>query len=71
MVMLGRAKQRDLFLSSQLTYTAQPLQGASPKLNLQEVTVQGNQVKAVTETLVERGVPKRCIRELEGDKKKK
>jgi hypothetical protein len=33
--------------------------------------VQGNQIKNVTEALVERGVPKRCIKELEGDKKKK
>lgn len=47
--------------------TVQPLQGASPKLKLSEVMVQGNQVKVVTEALLARGVPKKWIRE--GDKK--
>lgn len=47
--------------------TVQPLQGASPKLNLSEVMVQGSQVKVITEALVARGVPKKWIRE--GDKK--
>ncbi|RYG95601.1 MAG: hypothetical protein EON58_13845 [Alphaproteobacteria bacterium] len=47
--------------------TVQPLQGASPKLNLSEVMVQGSQIKVVTESLLARGVPKKWIKE--GDKK--
>lgn len=46
----------------------QPLTGASPKLNLKEVLVQGSQSKLVTEALVARGVPKRWIKD-EGSKK--
>jgi translation initiation factor 2D len=49
----------------------QPLQGASPKLNYQEILVQGSQVKVISDALVARGVPKRWIKEGEGDKKKK
>ena len=48
----------------------QPLNGASPKLNLQEIMVQGSQVKVITEALLERGVPKRWIKEADGGKKK-
>ncbi|GMK53938.1 hypothetical protein CspeluHIS016_0105240 [Cutaneotrichosporon spelunceum] len=48
--------------------SVQPLTGASPKLNLKEVMVQGTQGKAVTEALVERGVPRRWIKD-EGKKK--
>jgi translation initiation factor 2D len=33
--------------------------------------VQGSQVKVITEALVARGIPKRWIKEGEGDKKKK
>jgi len=51
--------------------TVQPLLGASPKLQLQEILVQGSQVKIITDALVTRGVPKRWIKEGEGDKKKK
>ncbi|WVQ79675.1 hypothetical protein IAT38_001775 [Cryptococcus sp. DSM 104549] len=51
--------------------SVQPLNGASPKLGLQEVLVQGSQQKAVTDALVERGVPKRWIKEGEEGKKKK
>ncbi|KAK6909750.1 translation initiation factor 2D [Kwoniella mangroviensis CBS 10435] len=49
----------------------QPLPGASPKLNLQEVQIQGSQVKLITEALVGRGIPKRWIKESEDSKKKK
>ncbi|ORX35611.1 hypothetical protein BD324DRAFT_642848 [Kockovaella imperatae] len=49
----------------------QPLQGASPKLNLREIMVQGTQTKIVTDALVDKGVPKRYIKEGDGDKKKK
>ncbi len=48
--------------------SVQPLTGASPKLNLKEVMVQGAQGKAVTEALTERGVPRRWIKD-EGKKK--
>lgn len=48
-----------------------PLTGASPKLNLKEVLIQGSQCKAVTEALIARGVPKRYIKEGDGDKKRK
>lgn len=41
----------------------QPLTGASPKLNLKEVLVQGAQTKLVTESLLARGVPKRWIKD--------
>lgn len=41
----------------------QPLSGASPKLGLREVMVQGNQVKIVERVLMERGVPRRWIKE--------
>lgn len=51
--------------------SVQPLMGASPKLNLKEVLVQGSQCKLVTEALIGRGVPKRYIKEGEGDKRKK
>lgn len=47
----------------------QPLTGASPKLNLKEVLVQGSQTKLVTEALVARGVPKRWIKEGDGKRK--
>jgi translation initiation factor 2D len=33
--------------------------------------VQGSQVKLITEALVSRGIPKRWIKEGEGDKKKR
>lgn len=48
--------------------SVQPLTGASPKLNLKEVMVQGTQGKAVIEALTERGVPRRWIKD-EGKKK--
>ncbi|KAG9322093.1 hypothetical protein KVV02_005577 [Mortierella alpina] len=48
-----------------------PLVGASPKLNLREVMVQGPQVKNVTEVLQERGVPKKFIEILDKTAKKK
>jgi translation initiation factor 2D len=51
--------------------SVQPLTGASPKLNLKEVLVQGSQIKLVTEALLAKGVPKRYIKEGEGDKKKR
>ncbi|WVW84182.1 hypothetical protein I302_106212 [Kwoniella bestiolae CBS 10118] len=51
--------------------SVQPLQGSSPKLNLQEVQIQGSQVKLITEALVNRGIPKRWIRESDDSKKKK
>lgn len=50
--------------------SVQPLNGASPKLNLKEIMVQGPQVKIITEALVEKGIPKRWIREVDGGKKK-
>jgi len=51
--------------------SVQPLSGASPKLGLQEIMVQGSQVKLVTEALMGKGVPKRWIKEGEDGKKKK
>ncbi|KAK8864673.1 hypothetical protein IAR55_001924 [Kwoniella newhampshirensis] len=51
--------------------SVQPLQGASPKLGLQEVLIQGSQVKSVTEALLGRGIPKRWIKEGEDSKKGK
>ncbi|KAF9283710.1 hypothetical protein BGZ68_005199 [Mortierella alpina] len=48
-----------------------PLVGASPKLNLREVMVQGPQVKNVTEVLQEKGVPKKFIEVLDKTAKKK
>ncbi|CAO3574744.1 unnamed protein product [Mortierella alpina] len=48
-----------------------PLVGASPKLNLREVMVQGPQVKNVTEVLQEKGVPKKFIEILDKTAKKK
>ncbi|XAO21936.1 hypothetical protein I312_100693 [Cryptococcus bacillisporus CA1280] len=48
----------------------QPREGVSPKLGLQEVLVQGSQQKLITEALLERGVPKRWIKD-ERDKKGK
>lgn len=48
--------------------SVQPLSGASPKLNLKEVLVQGNQTKLVSEALVAKGIPKRWIKD-EGKKK--
>ncbi|KAF9958119.1 hypothetical protein BGZ72_000863 [Mortierella alpina] len=48
-----------------------PLVGASPKLNLREVMVQGPQVKNVTEVLQERGIPKKFIEILDKTAKKK
>ncbi|WVR06767.1 hypothetical protein IAU60_003802 [Kwoniella sp. DSM 27419] len=51
--------------------SVQALPGASPKLNLQEVLVQGSQVKNVTEALLRRGIPKRWIKEGDDSKKKK
>ncbi|WWC94546.1 hypothetical protein V866_001392 [Kwoniella sp. B9012] len=51
--------------------SVQPLPGASPKLNLQEVQIQGSQVKLVIEALVGRGIPKKWIKESEDSKKKK
>ena len=50
---------------------AQPLPGSSPKLLLNEVLVQGSQVKAVTEVLLAKGIPKRWIKEGDDSKKKK
>jgi translation initiation factor 2D len=47
--------------------TVSPLAGASPKLGLSEVMVQGSWVKVITDALVMRGVPKKWIKE--GDKK--
>ena len=51
--------------------TVQPLSGASPKLNLKEIMVQGSQIKLVTEALEAKGVPRKWIKEVEGGKKKK
>ncbi|KAF9092719.1 hypothetical protein BGX23_003982 [Mortierella sp. AD031] len=48
-----------------------PLVGASPKLNLRELMVQGPQVKHVTTVLQERGVPKKFIEFLDKTNKKK
>lgn len=50
---------------------AQSLPGSSPKLQLNEVLVQGSQVKAVTEVLLAKGIPKRWIKEGDDSKKKK
>ncbi|RXK34762.1 hypothetical protein M231_07983 [Tremella mesenterica] len=43
--------------------SVQPLSGASPKLNLSEVVVQGTQVRIITDALLEKGVPRRWIKE--------
>ncbi|ORY26308.1 hypothetical protein BCR39DRAFT_541242 [Naematelia encephala] len=51
--------------------SVQPLAGASPKLQLQEILVQGSQVKVITEALLGRGVPKKWIKEGEGSAGKK
>ncbi|KAG0202365.1 hypothetical protein BGX28_005119 [Mortierella sp. GBA30] len=48
-----------------------PLVGASPKLNLREVMVQGPQVKNVTAVLQEKGVPKKHTEFLDKTAKKK
>ncbi|KAF8937533.1 hypothetical protein BGZ58_002564 [Dissophora ornata] len=48
-----------------------PLVGASPKLNLREVMVQGPQLKNVTEALLEKGVPKKYIEFQDKTAKKK
>jgi len=40
-----------------------PLPGAATRLGLVEVMVQGNQVKVITGVLLERGVPKKWIKE--------
>jgi len=40
-------------------------------LGLQEIMAKGSQVKLITEALVAKGIPKRWIKEGEGDKKKK
>ncbi|KAF9111794.1 hypothetical protein BGX27_004422 [Mortierella sp. AM989] len=48
-----------------------PLVGASPKLNLKEVMVQGPQVKNITAVLQEKGVPKKYIEFLDKTSKKK
>jgi translation initiation factor 2D len=45
------------------------LTGASPKLNLKEIAVQGSQTKIITESLMAKGVPRRWIKEEEGKKK--
>ncbi|KAF9433851.1 hypothetical protein BGZ76_008895 [Entomortierella beljakovae] len=47
-----------------------PLVGASPKLNLKEIMVQGPQLKNVTTVLQERGVPKKYIEFHDKTKKK-
>nr|XP_018262747.1 translation initiation factor 2D [Kwoniella dejecticola CBS 10117]OBR84905.1 translation initiation factor 2D [Kwoniella dejecticola CBS 10117] len=47
------------------------LPGSSPKLNLQEIQVQGSQVKLITESLANKGIPKKWIKEAEDSKKKK
>lgn len=52
-----------------LMIIVQPLNGASPKLNLKEISVQGTQIKVVTAALIAKGVPKRWIKEEEGKKK--
>ncbi|WVQ99704.1 hypothetical protein IAU59_006845 [Kwoniella sp. CBS 9459] len=51
--------------------SVQPLPGASPKLNLQEIMIQGNQIKIITDALIARGVPKRWIKEGDDSKRKK
>ncbi|KAF9926341.1 hypothetical protein FBU30_004038 [Linnemannia zychae] len=48
-----------------------PLVGASPKLNLRELMVQGPQIKNVTAVLTERGVPKKYIEFLDKTNKKR
>ncbi|KAF9316595.1 hypothetical protein BG003_001782 [Podila horticola] len=48
-----------------------PLVGASPKLNLREVMVQGPQLKNVTTVLQEKGVPKKYVEFLDKTSKKK
>jgi translation initiation factor 2D len=53
-----------------LTISVQPLTGASPKLNLQEIMVQGPQTKVVTDALLDKGIPRRWIKEADGGKKK-
>ncbi|KAI1312970.1 hypothetical protein EDD11_002791 [Mortierella claussenii] len=48
-----------------------PLMGASPKLNLKEVMVQGPQIKTITTLLQEKGVPKKFLMFLDKTAKKK
>ncbi|KAG0089448.1 hypothetical protein BGZ93_011028 [Podila epicladia] len=48
-----------------------PLVGASPKLNLREVMVQGPQLKNITAVLQEKGVPKKYVEFLDKTSKKK
>ncbi|WWC69900.1 uncharacterized protein I206_103843 [Kwoniella pini CBS 10737] len=47
------------------------LPGSSPKLNLQEIQIQGSQVKLIIECLINKGIPKKWIKETEDSKKKK
>ncbi|KAF9185243.1 hypothetical protein BGZ51_002767 [Haplosporangium sp. Z 767] len=53
------AQEIQVLCASSIAIT--PLVGASPKLNLREVMVQGPQVKNVTTVLQEKGVPKKYI----------
>lgn len=43
--------------------TVTPLTGAAARLGMSEVMVQGNQIKVVTNVLLERGVPRKWIKE--------
>ncbi|KAG0239301.1 hypothetical protein BGW41_007786 [Actinomortierella wolfii] len=63
------AQELQVLCASSVAITA--LQGASPKLNLREIMVQGPQMKKVSELLVERGVPKKYIVTLDKTAKKK
>ncbi|KAI8606610.1 hypothetical protein EDD21DRAFT_400249 [Dissophora ornata] len=61
----------ELILYPRLSSLVTPLVGASPKLNLREVMVQGPQLKNVTEALLEKGVPKKYIEFQDKTAKKK
>ncbi|KAF9969155.1 hypothetical protein BGZ73_008606, partial [Actinomortierella ambigua] len=52
-------QELQVLCASSVAITA--LQGASPKLNLREIMVQGPQMKKVSELLMDRGVPKKYI----------
>ncbi|KAG0256018.1 hypothetical protein DFQ27_005962 [Actinomortierella ambigua] len=52
-------QELQVLCASSVAITA--LQGASPKLNLREIMVQGPQMKRVSELLMDRGVPKKYI----------
>ncbi|KAG0356535.1 hypothetical protein BG005_004533 [Podila minutissima] len=65
----GFAQEIQVLCASSVAIT--PLVGASPKLNLREVMVQGPQLKNVTAVLQEKGVPKKYVEFLDKTSKKK